>query len=132
MPDVAGDADPASGYEVRVDGQTSVFGGTSAVAPLWAGLVAVANQQLGAKVGFLQPAIYAAKAASAFNDITKGSNGAFKAGSGWDACTGLGSPITNKLIPLLALASKGTKGSSKRAVKAVKKARKKVARKPGR
>ena len=132
VPDVAGDADPATGYEVRVDGQTSVIGGTSAVAPLWAGLVAVANQQLGTKVGFLQPAIYAAKAASAFNDITQGNNGTFKAGPGWDACTGLGTPITNKLIPLLALASKGSKGSSKQAVKAVKKAQKKAARKSGR
>jgi kumamolisin len=132
VPDVAGDSDPATGYQIRVDGQTFVIGGTSAVAPLWAGLVAVANQQLGTKVGYLQPAIYAAKAASAFNDITLGNNGAFKAGPGWDACTGLGTPITNKLIPLLALAGKGTKGASKRAVKAVKKAQKKVARKSGR
>ena len=102
VPDVAGDADPTTGYTIRVDGQTTVIGGTSAVAPLWAGLVAVANQQLGAQVGFIQPAIYAAKAAAAFNDITQGNNGAFSAGPGWDACTGLGSPIANKLIPLLA------------------------------
>ena len=72
-----------------------VIGGTSAVAPLWAGLIAVANQQLGTQVGFIQPAIYAAKAASAFNDITQGNNGAFSAGPGWDACTGLGSPIAS-------------------------------------
>jgi kumamolisin len=102
VPDVAGDADPTTGYTIRVDGQTMVIGGTSAVAPLWAGLVAVANQQLGAQVGFIQPAIYATKAAAAFNDITEGNNGAFSAGPGWDACTGLGSPIANKLIPLLA------------------------------
>jgi kumamolisin len=105
VPDVGGDADPDTGYTIRVDGQTMVIGGTSAVAPLWAGLVAVANQQLGTQVGFLQPAIYAAKAASAFNDITKGDNGAFSAVPGWDACTGLGSPIANKLIPLLAPAT---------------------------
>jgi kumamolisin len=105
VPDVGGDADPGTGYTIRVDGQTTVIGGTSAVAPLWAGLVAVANQQLGTQVGFLQPAIYAAKAASAFNDITEGNNGAFSAGPGWDACTGLGSPIANKLIPLLARAT---------------------------
>jgi kumamolisin len=102
VPDVAGDADPTTGYSIRVDGQTMVIGGTSAVAPLWAGLIAVANQQLGTTVGFVQPAIYATKAASAFNDITKGNNGAFSAGPGWDACTGLGSPIVSKLIPLLA------------------------------
>jgi kumamolisin len=92
-----------------VDGQTTVIGGTSAVAPLWAGLVAVANQQLGKSVGFLQPALYAAKAASAFRDITQGTNGAFSAGPGWDACTGLGSPIAAKLIPLLAPAQATTK-----------------------
>jgi kumamolisin len=102
VPDVAGDADPNSGYNIRVDGQNTVVGGTSAVAPLWAGLVAVANQQLGAPVGFIQPAIYAAKAAAAFNDITEGNNPAFSAGPGWDACTGLGSPKASSLIPLLA------------------------------
>ena len=108
VPDVAGDADPTTGYTIRVDGQTIVIGGTSAVAPLWAGLLAVANQQLGTSVGLIQPAIYAAKAAAAFNDIVSGDNGAFAAGPGWDACTGLGSPIASKLIPLLApVANKG-------------------------
>ena len=105
VPDVSGDADPNTGYQIRVDGQNSVIGGTSAVAPLWAGLVAVANQQLGTQVGFLQPAIYAAKAAAAFNDVTEGNNGAFSAGPGWDACTGLGSPIASALITLLAPAA---------------------------
>jgi kumamolisin len=118
VPDVAGDADPTTGYTIRVDGQTTVIGGTSAVAPLWAGLVAVANRQLGTQVGFIQPAIYAAKAASAFNDITVGNNGAFSAGPGWDACTGLGSPIANKLIPLLTPASTSAKGSSSKPIKA--------------
>jgi kumamolisin len=58
VPDVAGDADPASGYRVRVDGQTLVFGGTSAVAPLWAGLLALINQKIGHPVGFLNPLLY--------------------------------------------------------------------------
>jgi len=102
VPDVSGDADPNSGYNIRVDGQNTVVGGTSAVAPLWAGLVAVANQQLGAQVGFIQPAIYAAKATAGFNDITQGNNPAFSAGPGWDACSGQGTPIAGKLIPLLA------------------------------
>ena len=102
VPDVSGDADPETGYTIRVDGETIVIGGTSAVAPLWAGLIAVANQQLGTTVGLIQPAIYAAKSASGFRDITEGNNGAFSAGPGWDACTGLGSPIASKLIPLLA------------------------------
>jgi kumamolisin len=133
VPDVTGDADPTTGYTIRVDGQTMVIGGTSAVAPLWAGLVAVANQQLGTQVGFIQPAIYAAKAAAAFNDITVGNNGAFSAGPGWDACSGLGSPIAGKLIPLLAPAGvgaaavKGKKTAAKEV--AVKKAAKKAAKK---
>jgi kumamolisin len=84
---------------------TPAVGGTSAVAPLWAGLVAVANQQLGAQVGFIQPALYAAKATAGFNDITQGNNPAFSAGPGWDACSGQGTPIASKLIPLLAPAA---------------------------
>jgi kumamolisin len=111
VPDVAGDADPETGYTIRVDGQTFPIGGTSAVAPLWAGLIAVANAQLDAQVGFINPAIYAAKAAVGFNDITVGNNGngttfpLYPAGPGWDPCTGLGSPVAVKLIPLLAPAS---------------------------
>jgi kumamolisin len=131
VPDVAGDADPTTGYTIRVDGETTVIGGTSAVAPLWAGLVAVANQQLGAQVGFIQPAIYGAKAASAFNDITVGNNGAFSAGPGWDACTGLGSPIADKLIPLLAPASTRNKRASSKPAKSVKTPPKKAAKKAG-
>jgi kumamolisin len=120
VPDVAGDADPSTGYTIRVDGQTMVIGGTSAVAPLWAGLIAVANQQLGTTVGLVQPAIYAGKAGSDFNDITQGNNGAFSAGPGWDACTGLGSPIASKLIPLLAPAGTTTTHPVKKHKKPVK------------
>jgi kumamolisin len=103
IPDVSGNADPASGYKIRIDGADYVIGGTSAVAPLWAGLIALANQQNGKSAGFIQPSIYAAKAKSAFNDITKGTNYkgtpvGFKAGPGWDACTGLGSPIAPQVI----------------------------------
>ena len=130
VPDVAGDADPTTGYTIRVDSETTVIGGTSAVAPLWAGLVAVANQQLGTQVGFIQPAIYAAKAVSAFNDITQGNNGAFSAGSGWDACAGLGSPIASKLIPLLVPASTSTKSSSKLSGKWARTALKAAAARP--
>jgi kumamolisin len=119
VPDVSGDADPATGYNVRVDGQTSVIGGTSAVAPLWAGLIALNNAQNKVTAGFVQPAIYAAKAKSAFHDITSGNNGAFSAGPGWDACTGLGSPIGTALIALLAGAASTTKktAAKKAAVK---------------
>ena len=115
VPDVAGDADPATGYVVRVDGQTSVIGGTSAVAPLWAGLIALNNAQNKTTAGFLQPSIYAAKAKSAFNDITSGNNGGFTARTGWDACTGLGSPIGTSLITLLAgTSASASKGSAKK------------------
>jgi kumamolisin len=99
VPDVAGDADPESGYNVRIDGQTTVIGGTSAVAPLWAALIAILNQQLGQKVGFANPALYANP--QNFNDITQGNNGAYSAGPGWDACTGLGSPIGSSILKAL-------------------------------
>jgi kumamolisin len=116
VPDVSGDADPSSGYTVRVDGKSLVIGGTSAVAPLWAGLIAVANAQNGNCAGFIQPAVYAAKGKAAFNDITSGTNYTgtpvgFKAGPGWDACSGLGSPIGTKLITVV---NPGTTASAKR------------------
>jgi kumamolisin len=90
VPDVAADADPQTGYRVRADGQDEVFGGTSAVAPLWAGLIARINALKGVAVGFVNPVLYSNGAA--FNDITQGNNGDFAAAPGWDACTGLGSP----------------------------------------
>jgi kumamolisin len=128
VPDVSGDADPVTGYRVRVDGQNMVIGGTSAVAPLWAGLIALNNQQNGKSAGFIQPQIYAAKATSAFNDIVSGNNGAFSAGPGWDACTGLGSPIGSKLITLLgASGSTKKKGGGKKPVR-MRPAKKKRAR----
>ncbi len=100
VPDVAGDADPATGYQVRVDGQNMVIGGTSAVAPLWAGLIALANQANGRDAGFVNPILY--DKPSAFHDIIKGNNGSFSAKPGWDACTGLGSPIGTAIIAALA------------------------------
>jgi kumamolisin len=101
VPDVAGDAAPETGYSIEVDGQTEVVGGTSAVAPLWAGLIALLNQKLGKPVGFLNPQIYPLLGSTAFRDITSGTNGTYKAGVGWDACTGLGSPVGNVLATKL-------------------------------
>jgi kumamolisin len=106
VPDVAGDADPVTGYMVRVDGKNMVIGGTSAVAPLWAGLTALINQQLGRPLGFMHPAIYQI-GTSAFRDITTGNNGHYPAGANWDACTGLGSPNGTALVQ--ALLGKATK-----------------------
>ena len=101
VPDVSGDADPATGYQVRVDGTDAVYGGTSAVAPLLAALVARIAQRLDSPVGFLNPVLYGAAGRSALHDVTKGSNGAYKASKGWDACTGLGSPDGAKLLRVL-------------------------------
>jgi kumamolisin len=102
VPDVCGDADPQTGYKIRVDGTDESIGGTSAVAPLWAGLIARLNQQLGAPVGFVQPRLYPLLGTGAFHDISQGSNGSYSAGPGWDACTGLGSPDGTALAAALA------------------------------
>jgi kumamolisin len=94
VPDVAADADPVTGYKVLVDGTQSVIGGTSAVAPLYAGLFALINELLvkngKPRAGYIHPALY--QNPQVFRDITSGNNGAFSAGPGWDATTGLGSP----------------------------------------
>jgi kumamolisin len=99
VPDVAGDADPQTGYAVRVDGTDTVYGGTSAVAPLWAALIARINAIKGKPAGFLTPQLYANP--NALRDVTEGNNGDFAAGPGWDACTGLGSPIGKSLSGIL-------------------------------
>ncbi len=99
VPDVAGDADPETGYQVLVDGQQAVFGGTSTVAPLWAALLVRCAQGLGHNPGFLNPLLYQTlDAEGVTRDITKGNNGAYKAGPGWDPCTGWGSPHGGKLL----------------------------------
>ncbi len=101
VPDVAGNADPQTGYQVLVDAQPQVIGGTSAVAPLWAALVARCNQKLGRPLGDAHAALYGLGART-FNDITSGNNGAYQAAPGWDACTGLGSPRGEALLAGLA------------------------------
>jgi len=92
VPDIAGNADPASGYELILNGSpTGPWGGTSAVCPFYAGLVAVLNAALDEPVGYLNPNLYSFNGTSVFQDVTAGSNGLYNAGPGWDACTGLGS-----------------------------------------
>ena len=105
VPDVCGDADPDTGYTVRVDGETIPIGGTSAVAPLWAGLIALLNQGLGHAGGIPSPAPVLG-AGGGLHDIVSGSNGAYAAAPGWDACTGLGSPDGAALLKGLAGAGK--------------------------
>ncbi|GIL30608.1 S53 family peptidase [Actinocatenispora comari] len=111
VPDVAADADPATGYRVRVDGKDLVIGGTSAVAPLWAALLARLAQRAGHGFGLVQPTLYGTTAAGAvapgFRDVTTGGNGAYEAGPGWDACTGLGVP-TAALADVLTASGAGT------------------------
>ena len=108
VPDVAGDADGDTGYRIRVDGIDAASGGTSAVSPLWAGLIALLNQGKGSNVGFLTPRLYQLSAGSqALRDITGGDNeavppgGGYRAAPGWDACTGLGSPNGSALLAAL-------------------------------
>ena len=101
VPDVSADADPQTGYDVMVDGTKAVFGGTSAVAPLWAGLIARINALTGRAAGLINPALYGQP--SALHDITQGNNGGFAASPGWDACTGLGSPDGTKVAAITGL-----------------------------
>jgi kumamolisin len=110
VPDVSGDADPETGYQVSVDGTSTVIGGTSAVAPLYAGLFALINQSIGTRVGFVNPTLYANGAA--FTDITSGNNNGYDAGPGWDPVTGLGSPIGSSILAALKAAQAGSAPTS--------------------
>jgi kumamolisin len=91
VPDVAANADPQTGYQIVLYAKTEIVGGTSAVAPLYAGLFA----SFGTKLGFVTPELYLNNAC--FNDVTRGNNGAYRASAGPDPCTGLGSPIAASL-----------------------------------
>ena len=103
VPDVAAVADPETGVVVmRIDGQNlEPIGGTSAAAPIWAALIARLNQGLNARCGFLNQVLYTKFPTGVLQDITVGNNGAYSAGPGWDACTGLGSPDGQKLLKAL-------------------------------
>jgi len=99
VPDLAANADPNTGYEIILHGAEATIGGTSAVAPLYAGLFAA----FGTKLGFITPELWLNHLC--FNDITSGNNGKYRARVGPDACTGLGSPIGEKLCELLSSAA---------------------------
>ena len=119
VPDVSAAADPETGLAFYFQGGWNLTGGTSASAPLWAGLMAIANQKAGRPLGFINPGLYKLAASSTytqdFRDITVGNNSenkqgvnvqGYSAGPGWDPVTGLGSPIAEKLIPDLIAALK--------------------------
>jgi subtilase family serine protease len=118
VPDVAADADYRPGIAVAFHGggQNDVLGGggTSAAAPLWAAVIALADQSAGRHLGFVNPALYqigrGAHYHQAFHDVTIGTNRAkllaqtivgYRATLGWDPLTGWGSPNAQALIPLL-------------------------------
>ena len=94
VPDVAGNAAHTTGYRIIVNGTHMVLGGTSAVAPMYAGLIALLNQRNSASIGFINPYLY--KNPDLFREITKGNNitsrpqRGYHAKPGWNACTGLG------------------------------------------
>jgi kumamolisin len=102
VPDVAGNADPDSGYRIVVSGQTQIIGGTSAVAPLWAGIAALLNARGSGALGQPHERFYAAH--TGFRDILKGDNKSgslgYAAKPGWDPCTGLGTPNGTGLVAL--------------------------------
>jgi kumamolisin len=104
VPDIAMSA---TNYFTRVDNSEGASGGTSAVAPLMAALVARLNQAKQKNVGFLNPFLYA-KAATVMHDVTQGTNAikdtlkGYTAGPGWDACTGLGTPDGTAILNTLA------------------------------
>ena len=105
VPDVAGNADPTTGYQIMSDGKSQVVGGTSAVAPLWSALIARLAEATGQRFGLIQPTLYAGISpgsdVAGFRDITSGNNGAYSAGPGWDACSGLGVPVGTDLLSRL-------------------------------
>jgi kumamolisin len=98
VPDVACNADPETGCHILIDGQHEVVGGTSAAAPLWAGLIVLLNQKLNRRLGFVNPSLYSIDRSRAFRDIVLGSNGVHSSTYGWDPVTGLGTPIGGQLL----------------------------------
>ena len=102
IPDVAAKADLAGGYGTIVGGIEIPMGGTSAAAPLWAGLTARINEILGVPVGLLSPLLYTPALRGVTHFVTRGDNGPnFHAAPGWNACTGWGSPKGAKLLRAL-------------------------------
>ena len=120
VPDVAANADSATAMALEYsDGELRPATGTSASTPLWAGVIALADQQAGQHLGFVNPAIYAIARGPAyhraFHDVVTGDNSVlwptgvfigYNAGPGWDPVTGWGSPDAQYLVPLLAHAAR--------------------------
>ncbi len=101
VPDVSAKADLEGGYAILTGQRIIPMGGTSAAAPLWAGLVARLCQKMGKRVGFLNPFFYTRPFRLAVRAICKGDNGRYRAGPGWNPCTGVGTPKGTPLLELL-------------------------------
>jgi kumamolisin len=104
-PDVAAKSDVMTGYDVLVTGFDLPMGGTSAAAPMWAGLVAAINETLGRPTGYLTPLLYSAGFSTALKAITQSGGGTCQPSSGWNPCTGLGSPVGTALLAALSAES---------------------------
>jgi kumamolisin len=120
VPDVAGLADPRYGCELLIAGRTFASAGTSAVAPMWAALIARLNQALGHRCGHLHSHIYrlGKEGETALRPVLKGDNGFYQAGKGWSACTGYGTPRGDELLAHLrkeSLSKKMTKTAGRSA-----------------
>jgi kumamolisin len=121
IPDVAADANPSTGYRIQVHGNSWSVGGTSAAAPLWAGLIALLNQKLGHSLGFVNEKLYQL-GPQVFHNITTGNNdstglGSYSAREGWNACTGLGTPDAQKLLASLAPARQSAPAGPERSLR---------------
>lgn len=101
-PDVSAIGDPQTGAVVYINGVSQTIGGTSLATPVWAAFCALINQARSANklspLGFLNPRLYPLANSIAFRDITLGNNGNYYAGTGYDLCTGVGSPNIGNLI----------------------------------
>ena len=101
VPDAAGCADPNTGWLIAADASgNEVVGGTSAVAPMWAAIVAYLSQSTGKSAGDVASALYGLPA-GCMRDVTSGNNGTYVAKSGYDCCTGQGTPVVSKLLAAL-------------------------------
>jgi kumamolisin len=107
VPDLGAVADPNSGFRVVVGGAGQTIGGTSGVAPLFAGLFALINEACGKPAGFCHPLLYGN--ANACRQITQGHNKdngiGYDAGAGWNACTGLGAPVGQAILKVFQTAA---------------------------
>jgi len=119
VPDVAADADPATGVVIVLNGVNYgtlfLIGGTSLASPIWSGVIATIDSATGTSLGFYNPEAYSIlnspEYTGKFHDITLGNNcytgtPCYQAGPGWDPATGIGSPnvgcLLSGCLPLVA------------------------------